>query len=127
MASEIKESYENYLKAIYQISKKNRGGWCSNSEIADFLNVKPSSVTSMLYNLSGNGLIDWSPRKSLRLTEIGKKIAQSTLSIYAILKDFFANVLKIDDSSLVKKLSCGIEHHITPEVSEAFVNLLEFY
>lgn len=48
---EIHQSYEDYLKAIYLISKKKKGGWVNNSEISEFLGVKPSSVTGMLYSL----------------------------------------------------------------------------
>ena len=54
--SEIHESYEDYLKAIYLVSKGNKGGWTSNSEISNFLNVKPSSVTNMLYSWRTNPL-----------------------------------------------------------------------
>ena len=36
---EISESNEDYLKAIYLISKKNKGGWVSNREISFLLNV----------------------------------------------------------------------------------------
>jgi len=51
----IHESYEDYLKAIFLISKRNKGGWVSNSEISHFLDIKPPSVTSMLYKLKKNG------------------------------------------------------------------------
>ena len=120
----INESYEDYLKAIYLISKSNKGGWVSNSEISSFLNVKPPSVTNMLYNLKAKELIDWKPRKSLRLTKKGKNIAQNTIRTYQNLCDFFSNVLKLKNSELVKKLSCEIEHHLTPEVSNALEDLL---
>ena len=72
----LNESYEDYLKAIYLISKKNKGGWCSNREISEHLHVKPSSVTGMMYKLKEHGLITWNPRKALRLTEKGKNMAQ---------------------------------------------------
>ncbi|MBD3256441.1 MAG: metal-dependent transcriptional regulator [Candidatus Lokiarchaeota archaeon] len=116
---EIRESYEDYLKAIWLISKKNRGGWCTNSEISEFLEVKPSSVTNMLYNLKDKGLISWKPRRSFRLTSKGRKIAEKMIDSYNLLKDFFENVLKIHDEPLVENLCCEIEHHLTPEVSEA--------
>jgi DtxR family Mn-dependent transcriptional regulator len=120
----ITESYEDYLKAIYLISKRNKGGWCSNSEISEILNVKPPSVSNMLYKLKENDYIDWAPRKSIRLTRKGKMIAEETLQSYEILKEFFSNILNIDDDSLVEKLSCEIEHHLTPDVSEAIQNLI---
>ena len=71
---QINETYEDYLKAIYTISKTHRGGWVSNSEISNFLKVRPSSVSSMLYKLKENNYIYWYPRKSVRLTEKGKEI-----------------------------------------------------
>jgi DtxR family Mn-dependent transcriptional regulator len=122
--SNLNESYEDYLKAIYFISKKNKGGWCSNREISNYLNVKPSSVTGMLHKLKENGLIAWTPRKSLRLTEKGKNIAQDKIDCYNVLKNFFSNVLKIEDRSLVEEVSCGIEHHITPEILESLQGVL---
>ncbi len=120
----LNESSEDYLKAIYFISKKNKGGWCSNREISKFLKVKPSSVTGMLYKLKENGLIVWNPRKSLRLTEKGKNIAQDKVDCYNVLKDFFSTVLKIKDLSLIDELSCGIEHHITPEIVESLQGVI---
>ena len=125
--SEIHESYENYLKAIYLISKGNRGGWTSNSEISNFLNVKPSSVTNMLHHLKEKGLINWKPRKSLRLTKEGKEVALKTIRKYNCLFKFFLHVLKLKNKSTVHKLSCEIEHHLNLEVSNALENLVQEY
>ena len=125
--TKIHESYENYLKAIYLISKSNKGGWVCNSDISNFLDVKPPSVTNMLYKLKARGLIFWKPRKSLRLTKKGKQIAQDTIKSYEKLYDFFSIVLKIQNRNLIEKLSCEIEHHLTPEVSNALEDLLLEY
>lgn len=40
--AKIHESHEDYLKAIFLIAKRNKGGWVSNSEISQFLEIKPS-------------------------------------------------------------------------------------
>ncbi|MFX0006922.1 MAG: metal-dependent transcriptional regulator [Candidatus Hermodarchaeota archaeon] len=125
--TEIQESYEDYLKAIYLISKGNKGGWTSNSEIANFLKVQPSSVTNMLYKLKRSGLITWKPRKAVRLTKNGKEIALNILKNYNCLHNFFAKVLKLNNKSIVEKLSCEIEHHLNPEVTDALENLILDY
>ena len=122
MLNEINESYEDYLKTIYIISKKKRGGWVSNSEISNFLHVKPSSVTDMLHKLSENGLIKWKPRNSIRLTEKGKEVAKNIFKRYNLLKEFFTNVLKLKDTCKLEDLCCKIEHHITSEVTNALEN-----
>jgi Mn-dependent DtxR family transcriptional regulator len=123
MLEEIKESYEDYLKAILKISKRKKGGWVSNSEIAEFLMVKPSSVTNMLYNLQKQGFISWQPRKMVRLTPIGKEIANKVLDYSKQLRFFFKNVLMIKSEKEISELCCLIEHHITPEVYLALEDL----
>ncbi|MFX0024634.1 MAG: metal-dependent transcriptional regulator [Candidatus Hermodarchaeota archaeon] len=125
--TKIHESYEDYLKAIYLNSKGNKGGWTTNSEIAQFLKVQPSSVTNMLYKLKKERLITWKPRKALRLTKKGKEIALNILKNYKCLHTFFANVLKLKNESIVEKLCCEIEHHLNPEVTTALENLILEY
>jgi DtxR family Mn-dependent transcriptional regulator len=120
---ELEESHEDYLKVIYLISKTNRGGWVSNSEISNMLEVQPSSVTNMLYKLRDFKLIDWEPRKSMRLTKKGKEIAKIILKRYEVLKDFFINVLNLNENDMIDEICCKIEHHLTNEVSEALYNL----
>ena len=69
----------------------------------------------------------WKPRKSIRLTKKGKIIAQDIIKSYKNLYNFFRDVLKIENRNLIKKLSCEIEHHLTPEVSNAIEDLLLEY
>ncbi|MHA1234575.1 MAG: metal-dependent transcriptional regulator [Promethearchaeota archaeon] len=121
--SQIKDTYENYLKAIYMVSRKNKGGWVSNSEISTFLKVKPASVSSMLYKLKENDYIHWYPRKSVRLTVKGKKVALVTINKYNQLKLFFEDVLGVDNGFELDELCCKIEHTITQEISDALENL----
>jgi len=121
--SKIKDSYEDYLKAIYIISKKNKGGWVSNSEISKLLKVKPASVSSMLYKLKENDYIQWYPRKSVRLTVKGKEIALITINKYNHLKRFFEDILGVENTFKLDELCCKIEHSITPEISDALENL----
>jgi DtxR family Mn-dependent transcriptional regulator len=123
MMTEINESYEDYLKAIYLISKKKKGGWVCNSEISDLLCIQPASVSGMLHKLKNNELIIWKPRSSIRLTPKGKNIAKETVKKAKKLREFFTAVLRIDDKDLIDKLCCGIEHHITSEVVRALDNL----
>ena len=42
--SEIPESYQRYLDEIYNISRKKKGGWVTNKEIAESLQIEPPSV-----------------------------------------------------------------------------------
>ncbi len=96
----------------------------SNSEISDYLGIKPASVSGMLHKLKDNGFIMWKPRSSIRLTQNGKNAATQVIKNYIKLKKFFISILKLDDKDLIDALCCGIEHHITPEVRNSLDNLL---
>ncbi len=123
----IPESYQRYLDEIYNISRQKKGGWVSNKELAENLNVKPASVTGMLKKLKESNLIKWETRKSIRLTDKGKKIALQLNKTHSLLKDFFEKVLKIKDDDLIEKLACEIEHHITHDVQDSLKNFLDTY
>ena len=125
--SDIPESYQRYIDEIYLISRKKKGGWVSNREIAESLHVEPASVTGMLEKLKKKGLIKWEPRKAIRLTEEGKKIAKQLNEIHNLLYQFFAKVLNIEDEDAIEKLSCEIEHHITRDVKNSLENFLSKY
>jgi DtxR family Mn-dependent transcriptional regulator len=125
--SDIPESYQRYLDEIYSISHKKRGGWVSNKELSESLNVKPASVTGMLDKLNRAGLIFWKPRKSIRLTEEGKRIAMQLNETHKLLREFFENVLKINNTDLVEKISCEIEHHISKDVKNSLSEFLSKY
>jgi len=123
----IPESYQRYLDEIYNISRQKKGGWVSNKELAENMNVKPASVSGMLKKLKESNLIKWETRKSIRLTDKGKKIALQLNKTHSLLRDFFEKVLKIKDDDLIEKLACEIEHHITNDVQDSLKNFLDTY
>ena len=99
----------------------------TNKEIAESLHVEPASVTGMLEKLRNKGLIKWEPRKAIRLTEDGKRIAMQLNEIHTLLYQFFAHVLKIEDQEVIENLSCEIEHHITRDVKNSLEQFLSKY
>ncbi|MFX1595312.1 MAG: metal-dependent transcriptional regulator [Promethearchaeota archaeon] len=125
--SDIPESYQRYLDEIHNISKKKKGGWVTNKEIAENLQVEPASVSGMLEKLKKKNLINWEPRKAIRLTEQGKRIAKQLSETHILLQEFFTKVLKIDDLEVIENLSCEIEHHITRDVKDSLEEFLSKY
>ena len=120
----IHESYEDYLKAIYLISKNKKGGWASNSDISKFLSVQPSSVTNMVYKLSKKNFIYWKPGSKIRLTEKGKSIAIKITKNFKCLKEFFNDVLNLRDDAIVHEFCCKAEHYLSPQILEAIKSLV---
>jgi len=125
--AEIPESYQRYIDEIYSIAVKKRGGWVSNKEIAEKLEVEPASVSGMLEKLKNEGLIKWEPRKAIRLTKKGKEIGKKLKEIHQLLNTFFEKVLKLEDKETINRLSCEIEHHIGPRVKDQLKDFLNKY
>lgn len=124
---DVRESFQRYLDVIFQISKKKKGGWVSNKEIAKTLKVEPASVSGMLEKLKSKGYIKWEPRKAIRLTEEGKKIAIQLDEIHELLRIFFKKVLKIENDRVIESITHEIEHHITQDIKESLNKFISNY
>ncbi|TFG14412.1 MAG: metal-dependent transcriptional regulator [Promethearchaeota archaeon] len=125
--TELPESYQRYIDVIYDISKKKKGGWVQNKEIADKLRVEPASVSGMLEKLKNNDLIKWEPRKAIRLSEKGKQYAIQLDEIHSLLRTFFKEVLNIKDARVIESVTHEIEHYITQKVKTSLKLFLSKY
>lgn len=83
---------ENYLKAIYDITK-GKQNVASTNEIAELLKTKASSVTDMIKRLSEKSLVKYEKYKGTKLTESGKKIALNTIRKHRLWEVFLVNEL----------------------------------
>lgn len=83
---------ENYLKAIYYISKNNETG-ASTNEIASHMKTKASSVTDMIKKLSKKKLVDYIPYQGAKLTEDGKTLAVKLIRKHRLWEVFLVNKL----------------------------------
>ncbi|MCF8276708.1 MAG: metal-dependent transcriptional regulator [Flavobacteriales bacterium] len=65
---------ENYLKAIYKLSRKSEKGVSTNA-LAERMETKASSVTDMIKKLATKKLVDYQKYQGVTLTKKGQKIA----------------------------------------------------
>lgn len=82
-------SKEDYLKAIYKLSKNQK---ISNKNLSQYLNIKPSSVTEMIKKLEKFEYIKYE-NKEIILTDLGEKIAVQTIRKHRVWETFLHNVL----------------------------------
>ena len=122
--SQFPESYDEYLECIYRLSLKNPGGYVKNKDISERLNVKAPSVTNMLEKLSKAELINWTPRKGIKLTPIGRERAKLIVSYHVVIELFLARILGMKNKEEIDKIACDFEHHFTPELKSRLVDLL---
>ena len=100
------QSEEDYLKALYHLEMDFDS--VSTNSIADYLNMKPSSVTDMLKKLAEKKFINYQKYKGTSLTKKGKLIALSIIRKHRLWETF-----------LVEKLGFGWDQvHIIAEQLE---------
>ncbi len=122
-AEDITASMEDYLEAIYHISRVHKVARAK--QIASRMDVAMSSVTGALKHLSQHGLVNYDPYEYITLTERGREIASDIARRHTVLKSFLVNVLSVAEP-LADEAACKMEHAITGEVLERFLCFAKF-
>lgn len=119
----LSASLEDYLEVIYHLEKANRVARAK--DIADQMHVQRASVTGALKTLAGRSLINYSPYKTITLTDQGHRVAQEIIRRHETLKEFFITALQLDPERADAN-ACRIEHAIGTAAIERLLQLLEF-
>ena len=106
---------EDYLKAIYHLQGETDGERVRTSTIAEYLDVTPPTVTSMLSKLEERDLIEREKYKGVALTEDGERVALEVVRHHRLLEAYLAEHLDFTWSEVHEEAD-RLEHHI----SEAF-------
>ena len=119
----ITASLEDYLEAIYEIIEQKQG--VKAVEVAKRLNVKRSSVTEALKNLSEKNLVNYGRYDVISLTPSGVKVAKKVIEKHKTLFDFFTKILGLspEDASIN---ACKVEHVISEDVLQRLIAFIEF-
>lgn len=112
---------ENYLEAIYELSTDGSGARVS--DIAERLGVTKASTNSAMATLSEKGLITNEKYKEIFLTEKGLEQAKFTSRKHHVIRKFFINVLKIEQS-IADEDACAIEHVISNDSIRAMESFM---
>ncbi len=119
----VTDSQEDYLEAIYHISKEKLVA--RPKDISKYLNVRGSSVTGALKALGAMGLINYAPYDVVTLTEDGVLLAEDIVHRHSALQRFMINVLGIDGEE-ADDAACKMEHSIPKMVVERLVKYSEY-
>jgi DtxR family Mn-dependent transcriptional regulator len=106
----ITKKIEDYLEAIYVITK--RKGYARTTDIADCLEVKPSTVTEMFGKLDSKGFIRYRKYEGAVLTESGYKIGEAVKGRHDALFNLL-RFLQIPEV-IADKDACTMEHGLDP-------------
>ena len=104
---DITDSLEDYLEAIYNISQLRN--YAQANQIAEYLRVGKSSVSSALRRLSRRGLVNYKPYEVITLTEKGKILAHQVARRHENIKRFLADILGVSEENADAN-ACRMEH-----------------
>jgi len=113
--SKISEAEEEYLETFFWFLEYGNRHVKTN-QIAEMMNVDPSTVTSMLKKLNQKELINYKPYYGAQLTAKGEKIARKVVRKHR-LSESFLEWLGVPWSKIHEE-ACKWEHVLTDEISE---------
>ena len=90
-AEPLTRSVEDYLKAIYRLSRGTQPA--STSEIAELLGLSAPSVSGMIRRLSEQGLLEHVPYRGVQLTAAGRKIALRMVRRHRLIEAYLVEFL----------------------------------
>jgi Mn-dependent DtxR family transcriptional regulator len=116
-------SMEDYLEKIYKLIDEK--GYARVSDIAEGLEVHPSSVTKMIQKLDKDSYLVYEKYRGLILTSKGKKMGKRLVDRHQLLEEFLT-VLGVNEENIYKDVE-GIEHHLSWDSITCIETLLEYF
>ncbi|WP_255298362.1 transcriptional regulator MntR [Brevibacillus dissolubilis] len=116
-------SMEDYLERIYSLIDEK--GYARVSDIAEALEVHPSSVTKMVQKLDKDNYLVYEKYRGLVLTPKGKKVGKRLVRRHALLEDFL-RIIGVDEEHIYRDVE-GIEHHLSWESLTSIEYLVQYF
>jgi DtxR family Mn-dependent transcriptional regulator len=114
---------ENYLKALFNLSKKSEG--VSVNELSKMLQIKMPTATSMMKKLAEKKLVNYESYKPLHLTEKGKKEARLIIRKHRLTEMFLVEKMGFGWEN-VHDIAEQMEHIQSPAFFEKMDELLGY-
>ena len=119
----LSRTEENYIKAIFKISEREKNAAGTNS-IATMLQTSAASVSDMLKKLRRKGLINYEKYKGVTLTTEGNKIATKLIRKHRLWEVFLVKKLKFSWDQ-VHDIAEELEHIPSEELINRLDNFLD--
>lgn len=116
-------SMEDYLERIYKLIDEK--GYARVSDIAEGLEVHPSSVTKMIQKLDKDEYVIYEKYRGLVLTSKGKKIGKRLVDRHHLLEEFL-EMIGVDEENIYKDVE-GIEHHLSWDSITRIAALVDYF
>ena len=116
-------SMEDYIEQIYILIDSK--GYARVSDIAEALEVHPSSVTKMVQKLDKDRYLDYEKYRGLVLTKRGEKIGERLVFRHDLLEQFLETI-GVDQENIYQDVE-GIEHHLSWNSIDRIGDLVQYF
>jgi DtxR family Mn-dependent transcriptional regulator len=114
---------EDYLISILRITEGQRSA--KTTELANFMNVSPASVTEMVKILANEGYVKYERYRGVILTPAGLNYARRIRKKHHVVESFLTDVLDVDHMAAHEE-ACRIEHAISEESALKMCEMLGY-
>lgn len=114
---------EDYIEQIYQLIDTK--GYARVSDMAEELDVHPSSVTKMVQKLDKDNYLIYERYRGFVLTEKGKKIGERLVFRHDLLEQFL-ELIGVDEDNVYDDVE-GIEHHLSWNSIDRIGDLVDYF
>ncbi|HEY4602619.1 MAG TPA: transcriptional regulator MntR [Cerasibacillus sp.] len=116
-------SMEDYIEKIYMLIETK--GYARVSDIAEELEVHPSSVTKMVQKLDKDNYLDYEKYRGFVLTDKGNKIGKRLVFRHDLLEEFL-EIIGVDSDNIYDDVE-GIEHHLSWNSIDRIADLVTYF
>lgn len=116
-------SMEDYIEQIYNLI--NTKGYARVTDIAEALEVHPSSVTKMVQKLDKDDYVHYEKYRGFILTEKGNKVGKRLVFRHDLLEDFL-EIIGVDEDKIYDDVE-GIEHHLSWNAIDRIADLVDYF
>ena len=114
---------EDYLECIYKLIEQK--GYARASDIAEVLQVHPSSATKMIQKLDKDQYLIYEKYRGLILTANGRKMGKRLLMRHQLLEELL-HMIGVREENIYKDVE-GIEHHLSWDSITCIESVVEYF
>jgi Mn-dependent DtxR family transcriptional regulator len=111
---------EDYLEIIYELVQHK--GYATLADVAEYLNVRPPSVTTMMRRLDQSGLLNYEKYRGIHLTARGMDIAKIIHNRHSVLSEFL-RMIGVSEKTANEDAE-SMEHHLHPQTMHRLTELM---
>jgi Mn-dependent DtxR family transcriptional regulator len=102
-----------------------RKGYARVTDVAEALNVKPSTVSNMVRRLAARGFLNYERYRGFSLTTEGRTVAARIKARHATLTELFS-LMCLEPETIEQEVE-DIEHHLRPQTLASLAKLVSYW